>query len=287
MNICVPYKNKSKSSLVASEIMIDIKTIEQLVELKKNQLNEKYTKDNKRLVFNLNYVLLKELSVEAIIDFYNSIMYENKVIRLEVSQTFFRDQVDLYEKLYNNKVDFFISKNAAEWNDLHMLLALPVTDIYVTEDLCFNLPEVADYIHSYGRRVRVYPNVVQNKYSGLFEDYTGFFIRPDDVFLYEPYVDTLEIWGVKNNAMSWINIYDKNRRWAGPLNEIIIGLKTPIDNRDLGKDFGLNRMSCGRRCIRPNSKCQRCKFWVEFAQGKTEQKKFLAEMEAQIDALGE
>lgn len=284
MKICVPFKNKSKSSAIADELLITVNSLSTMRLFENNDIDEKYLE--KHLIFSFTSNMIEKIDPETAAAFYHKINCKKKSLRLEIGKT---NPFKYYDKWFtvlgDNNVNFFIDTPAVDWNDLNMFKMLPVTEVYVAEDLAFSLTKATTALHNVGKRVRIYPNVVQSKYNNLYTDYSCFFIRPEDMYLYEPFIDTLEFWGVQNNALSWINIYSKNRNWAGKLKEIIIGFHTDVDNRYIGKDFGLNRIDCGRRCIQPESKCNRCDFWIHAAMGRSETAKFVKEIEEQIEAM--
>ena len=83
-----------------------------------------------------------------------------------------------------------------------------------------------------------------------------FYIRPEDVSVYEPYVDYFEFFGKLDRQAVLYKIY-KEGQWLGSLNELIGGLKNEIPNVCIVPYFGTARVGCGKRCSY-NKSCEVC-----------------------------
>ena len=89
-----------------------------------------------------------------------------------------------------------------------------------------------------------------------------FFIRPEDLKLYEKYIDTFEFY-INNTSASRLNtlyeIYVKDQKWFGKLEEIIVGYIGEEDNRFfIPNNFGEKRLNCNKKCMQDNEKCNIC-----------------------------
>lgn len=134
------------------------------------------------------------------------------------------------------------------------LLQSGFSEVYVTEDLAFNLHAISKGAHDLGRRIRVIANFAYETHLPM--QIQNFFIRPEDVEDYEPYVDIIEIFG-EDHLPSIIYGAYLDGEWFGSLNEIIYNLNEPIDNRTIIPIFGEARLNCGRRCLTSGS-CSIC-----------------------------
>lgn len=88
----------------------------------------------------------------------------------------------------------------------------------------------------------------------------GQFIRPEDVKLYEEYVDVLEFDAVKDalkKEETLLKIYKENQEWMGNLNLLITHLNVDVDNRGILDEFGERRMNCRQRCLSGGA-CRHC-----------------------------
>lgn len=152
---------------------------------------------------------------------------------------------------------FFYNIHVNNWDLFLGLVSLGVTDIYVIEDLCFELDKIAEIAHKEGIQLRTFPDVAQSTWS-----YTSplkkFFIRPEDVELYEPYIDIFEFYGDIKRVPTLLKVYQNDKKWFGRLNEIIIGLADPdLDSRFIIPSFAEKRISCGKACVK-GGKCRIC-----------------------------
>ncbi len=169
-----------------------------------------------------------------------------------------------YVDFAENGIPFFFIEGASCLDDLMGITRLGVSDIYIMNELGFNLENVSSYCHSLNIKVRVYPNVAQSSTKFDVDNFTKFFIRPDAVRLYSKYVDTMEFFGPLDKQPVLYDIYN-DERWLGNLNEIIIGLKDPIDNQTLMPYFDMTRINCRKICSM--ERCSTCSAAKNF--GKT------------------
>lgn len=163
----------------------------------------------------------------------------------------------LWQDLQNAEIPFFSKEFVHDWDTLDAYINSAVTDIYITEALGFELDKVAKVVHDAGKQVRVFPNVAQSTAMFWINGIKTFFIRPEDIEFYEPYVDVCEIWAEDQKQVVYYDIYAKDKKWFGPLKEIIIGLKSDIDSRFILPRFAERRIKCGKDCLK-GGKCQMC-----------------------------
>ena len=110
----------------------------------------------------------------------------------------------------------------------------------------------------------MFPNVAQSSWEGTAA-LKKFFIRPEDVDAYEPYIDTFEFWDDSDeyrNHQKHMNIvlhhiYAIDKKWFGKLNEIIYGLDCDIDSRFTIPRFAEMRIKCNKKCMKGGS-CNIC-----------------------------
>lgn len=86
---------------------------------------------------------------------------------------------------------------------------------------------------------------------------TGIWIRPEDVELYEPYVDVIEFIGQHKQEQALYRIYAEGHGWSGDLADIVQDLNYPGVNRMLTDDLTKARLNCGQRC-QENGICHLC-----------------------------
>lgn len=170
---------------------------------------------------------------------------------------------DYVEVITESGVPFFFGNRVNNWDEFIGLIDLAVTDIYIVEDLAFELDKVSKIAHAEGVRIRTYPNVAQSSWKDSL-DIKKFWIRPEDINFYEQYVDVCEFFGSIEQLPTLLKIYKEDKKWFGLLNEIIIGLKTPLDSRFTHTDFAEKRVRCGKSCQK-GGKCRICDRIVELS----------------------
>ena len=153
-------------------------------------------------------------------------------------------------------IPFFFETIVTDWDTLHGYINMHPTDIYVAEALCFELVSVATILHENNIKVRAFANVGQSAWRRT-PALKKFFIRPEDVEIYEPYIDVLEFFGKENSIETYYKIYAIEKKWFGKLNEVILDLDTDIDSRFLLPSFAERRVNCGKHCLKGRP-CQIC-----------------------------
>lgn len=155
------------------------------------------------------------------------------------------------------KHKFFFEAFVKDWDTLFGYIELQPSDIYIVENLGFELGSVAEILHDANIRVRVFPNVGQSAWKGT-PALKKFFIRPEDVYIYEPYVDIMEFFGRENSIETMYKIYAIDKKWFGKLNELISDFgDNEIDSRFILPQFASRRVNCGKRCYKGRP-CRTC-----------------------------
>ena len=160
--------------------------------------------------------------------------------------------------LKEKKIPFFFSAFCNNWDSLYAYSLLGVSDVYVTEELCFNIKDVKAFCEPRRIKIRVFPNVAQvsgKATSDIIPDIKKFFIRPEDICQYESYVDICELWGPTKKQSVLYEIY-KGEQWLGNINEIITSFEEEIPNTGIAPHFATIRLNCKKRCYR--DKCDIC-----------------------------
>ena len=154
-------------------------------------------------------------------------------------------------------IPFYIAAPCKNWEEFHWLMKQGVSDVDISGPLAFEIGNVRRVLNSLGRNVvvRATPNKVAN-----LEHYTdtliGFFIRPEDVAIYEDGIDVLEFEGLEHQD-TFFSIYAEHKGFIGNLNQCIYNFQEPIDNKGLITLFGERRRDCGRQCL-SGGLCKRC-----------------------------
>lgn len=162
---------------------------------------------------------------------------------------------ELIECVRNITVPFFTGYLATNFDQLHYLCKQGVSDVYIAEDICFDLMRARRVASSYGVKLRAFPNVGQSSVK-QGPALKKFFIRPEDVAEYEDCIDILEFWGPLDRQKTLHEIYTKGV-WFGDLKELILDFDLSFDSRRIIPGFARLRKTCGRKCMK-GERCGVC-----------------------------
>lgn len=213
-------------------------------------------------------------------------VYQQKSIVIDVADSFEEIDAQLFKGLYekyknfrliidfNNKehldrvreynLPFFFSNFVTTIDQLNGFLTYQPTDMYICEELGFNLHKVSKLLHDNNIKVRVFPNICQSSFPETPSIKT-FFIRPEDMESYSAFVDIFEIVSDKERQRVLFKIY-RQEKWFGKINEIIPTFKNDLDSRYIIENFGSIRSKCGKRCMYNPRTCSICDRYVEMAK---------------------
>lgn len=250
MKYCIQYDKNFRYNDIIDEVIFHYD------DYKDNLLNEigkQKWKTNQRIIVHIgNYVsdyipLLRKIMKD----------YNNFAVLLTSP---YEKEKELKE--YN--IPFFYDTYADTADEVYGLIKRGVSDIYITESLAFNIAEVGQYCKNKGVNVRVIPNIAQYKigFKNQIPDPYKFFVRPEDVEIYEPFVDVFEIISPLNRQSIIYEIY-KNGQWMGDLGQLIVGFDEPFYNSGLVPFFGPERLKCRQKCMQ--EKCNLCQQMKELS----------------------
>jgi hypothetical protein len=248
MNYCVDFYNHLTGYEKADEYTIKY--------TKKNDVLIDFLEKNNTKRVNLTIeARITEAEMELFVSIYEK--FSNLVLRFE---SYDADIIDLIQK---SGIPFFFGNRINNWDEFIGFVNLGVSDIYVVEDLCFDLERVASIAKPAGIRLRTFANVAQSTWKGTPE-IKKFWIRPEDISIYEKYIDTLEFFGTPQQISVLLKVYKEDKQWFGRLKEIIFGLQSDIDSRFIIQRFAEQRVKCRKDCLK-GGKCQVCDRVVELS----------------------
>lgn len=190
-------------------------------------------------------------------------IHSNLAIKIYTNQ--YVEDPDLVKSMREMNIPFFFADYANTADEIFSMIQRGASDVYITESAAFNIIELGEYCKKKGVKVRVIPNIAQSKvnFGTDIPDLYKFFIRPEDTYAYEKYVDVFELIASKDRLSVVFEIY-KNKQWLGDLNQLIGGLSISVTNTGLVPYFGEARLGCKQRCMQ--EKCARCKQMQELAE---------------------
>lgn len=221
--------------------------------------------DQRIIIYFLDSKILQDMEQKAIIALKAEHNLSNFALCLDEAHIFSKyagdskqDWLKLLKMFKEESIPFFFSGFVRDFVTLHYYIDAGVSDVMVTEDICFKLDKVSKICKEKGVKVRVLPNVCQGPlpHGSIYD----FFIRPEDIAIYEPYVDVCEFSFRDEQQDTYYKIYAKDKKWFGNLQEIILGLDEVLDSRFIIKQFAEARVRCGKKCFEGNGCriCERC-----------------------------
>lgn len=172
---------------------------------------------------------------------------------------------DMFEELKKEEIPFFFQTHATSLDIFHGLMELGVSDIYIVEELGFSLSKLGQIASAKGISIRVYADICQSSWEGA-DPLKSFFIRPEDVPAYEPYVDVIEFYTKDfSRAEVLYRAYAQDKKWFGDLKYLITGLDVEVDSRRILPIFGEIRTKCEKRCMKGGD-CSICSRIVDVSK---------------------
>lgn len=167
-------------------------------------------------------------------------------------------QNDIKKYFTNTNIPFFFHYYISSYDMLKGIIDLGVSDVYIANELGFNLPKIHKVTQEAKINLRIVPNISQSiwwKTNPLI----SFWVRPEDIQTYAPHVDVFEIASLDNGKkdQALYKAYVVDKKWFGKLDEIIQGLNGDIDSRFLHPQWAETRVECDKRCLK-GGRCRMC-----------------------------
>ena len=245
MNYCIKYDKHSSIRNDVDELIIEYSekdnTFLEFLEL---------YKEKRIIISNIEIKYLYEK-----IDFFSELCnkYNNIVFLFDY---YFNEYDDMLKEFQEKGMPYFFNKKINNWDELNGYISLGVSDVYIVEDMGFDLEAVKNAATVAEVRVRAFANVAQSSFNASAA-LKKFFIRPEDIELYSDYIDTIEFFGDTKQQEVLYKIYTKDQKWFGKLNELILDFNSDIDSRYIIPRFAERRINCRKDCVR-GGKCRMC-----------------------------
>ncbi len=143
-----------------------------------------------------------------------------------------------------------------DWETFSGLKKLGVSDIYIDGPLGFQTKAIAKGKEDI--KIRVSPTVSPNA-SLTGSTPQSFFIRPEDLNLYEGAIDIIDFKELESidREEALFTIY-KRGTFNYNLSQLITGMSPDVNNLTFPRDFGKERLNCGQRCKIYPGRCHYC-----------------------------
>lgn len=243
MKYCVPYMTNTLMWKTADEVIIFYSDALDFTKL------EKFS--NQQMILDISEAILLE-NLEKIDIFLKK--FPNARLRVNAIKSF-----NTIANHYPNR--FFFSTIAFDWDTFTYLRSFHPTDIYIGGNLGFDLKNVATVAAYDNLSIRAYPCIPSNGSGEITGLVTDFYVRPEDIPVYDKYIQVFEFpdFGIRTQA--FYDIYKGGKGYN--LKNIIYGLNTDIYSEFLPPAFGFYRVSCKKKC--QQDRCEYCKTAVDFA----------------------
>ena len=182
---------------------------------------------------------------------------------------YFKIEKDLNKckKFKENNIKFFFNALAAadSFRILEENVNLGSTDVYIRDDLCYNLEKVKKFAKQHNVQTRIILDRIPSKKIDAGKNIRSPWFVPETFNELSKYIDVGEF-----DADSWIKIntlykiWFKDQEWDENLRAINMDLEIDIPNQSLMPDFTIFKMNCGYKCSY-GSPCNKCQQFKEIA----------------------
>ena len=174
------------------------------------------------------------------------------------------NQIEQYNIMTQKKLiietDSFDIMDACKTLDIKFFYGIPVNSFYEVQALmnygCSDvkidapLTHMLDKFENLDITVRMTPNVAYYAYIPHEDGVCGSWVRPEDVELYEEYVDVFEFEDCDiKEEQALYRVYAEQKRWIADLNKLISNLNYSAMNNLIHSDFSEKRAFCGQKCM--------------------------------------
>ena len=182
-------------------------------------------------------------------------MFDNVYIRLDK---------DTRTKLFDREVQktlyrrFFVdtSFSASSWSALNFLIESGVSDVFISNDLSYDLANVRRYCDKAKINMRVVINQIQNTNNDGWLGSKIVFYRPNDTEFISQYFDACEFAADTKYIKGLITAYFENENWEGNINNIVPN-SFALHNNSIPPDWTGLKSSCKMRCM-TGGNCHMC-----------------------------
>ena len=245
MNFCLPYTVSNKFLLRADEIFMPNMSI-----LKKF-LNQHRNLSHK--CFNI-YGLVTDQDI-------NWLNQKNINFKIVITK---ESPKGIPEKYMGKGIKYYFFNSSFDFIDVFKKCAMGVSDIMIQGDLGFFGDNLKDIKKKYNVNIRTVPYACIHV---LDDGLTNFWIRPDDIALYEDVIDYCDILPIEEalRAETLYEIYTHMQDWCFDISDLIVGLNHHINNEIINSEFTRRRVNCQAIC-HSGKPCNSCSLNIELGK---------------------
>jgi hypothetical protein len=246
MKYCVSSRQHRDTLLQADEIVVRFNDIDKIFDfIEDEEINKK------TIIYTIDYNISSDINWE-ILQMYNEKL-ENFILKLYDLSLITLVKDCGFKFYWGYPITTFYELQAiAEMGPSYLLLGMP---------LCFQLERVNTFTSI---PIRLLVNDANMDSIPRENGICGFWVRPEDVPVYESYVSVFEFYSTSlREEAGYLKIYAEDRNWPGNLNLLIHNFKVNVDNRGIPEDIGTIRLNCGQRCA--TGLCHICENAIKFS----------------------
>lgn len=250
MKFAIHYTNLFRHYDEVDEVLFDFKDInrDQIVDF----LPSIVKKDNQKIILNISAI--ENETIPDILPYLLKLksIHSNFLVQIDLVT-----QKDIVELLKDNNLEFMFINYCNNYELFYSMINLGAKDIYIVEALAFDLESLQKIREEKKIRFRILPDIAQSAVGSAtaIPEITKFWVRPEDIELYEKYVDVFELVHIDERQSVTYEIY-KQQQWLGDLSDLILDLNLEINNINLNPRFAFNRIGCRKKCML--EKCNLC-----------------------------
>lgn len=189
------------------------------------------------------------------------------------------NEIEKYNTMWQKRLivetDSFEIMDVCKALDIKFFYALPVNNFYDLKALaeygCCDvkidapLTHMLDKLSVYDITYRMTPNIAYYAFIPRENGIIGSWVRPEDVELYEDYIDVFEFEDCdKKKEEALYRVYNETKSWIGDLNKLITNFNYQGVNHKISKDLTLCRMFCNQKCTQ-GVNCNICQRFLDIS----------------------
>lgn len=165
-----------------------------------------------------------------------------------------------FEKCKEYGIKYYWGIPATTLYQLNAMKDMGCTFAIIAAPVAFNIRAAYDK----GMKLRMIPNMAFIDHLPRVSGLHGAWVRPEDVNIYEAYVDTFEFQSRNlQHERGLLNVY-KSGYWNDDLKLLITGLNVDVPNYVISSaDFTLRRLACKQKCENGGA-CHACEANLKF-----------------------
>ena len=155
--------------------------------------------------------------------------------------------LNLVNICHKHNIKFYWIYPVFTWYELKGLINLKPCYITVSAPLSFSLEDIKKKTNI---PLRMVPNLAYDAYIPRENGIFGSWIRPEDISVYEDYIDVCDfVTDELSKEATLLHIYKDKKEWLGNLNLLLTNFNVHVDNRAIPEEIGKMRVNCGQRCM--------------------------------------